>query len=349
MQIEKISIVVPCYNVEGVLDRCLQSIVDQSIGLESLEIILVNDASTDHTYDKLCEWEQRYPDHIMVINCTENGRQGTARNIGMSYATGSYIGFVDSDDWIDEKMYEVLYEAITHYDCEVSAILFQRELEDGSVVRSTKKFQSNQRHEIRTMDERKRFLTQGGLPGGVYTKLYRRDFIEANQLYFPEKLFYEDNFWGALMGYSLSSYVVIDKILYHYMINDNSTTTGSGARHLDRLKVDVMTVEELKNRGFWQEYHDEIERSFLKSYWCMMLRRMILQFPVFPYDILDIMRKTVKILFPDYKNNSYLTSFSLEDRVFLELIELKLSREEMDRAVQKYRKTFTEEAYEKYQ
>lgn len=349
MQIEKISIVVPCYNVEGVLDRCLQSIVDQSIGLEFLEIILVNDASTDCTYEKLCEWEQRFPDHIMVINCPENGRQGTARNIGMSYATGSYIGFVDSDDWIDKKMYEVLYEAITQYNCEVAAILFQRELEDGRVVRSTKKFQSNQRHEIRSKEDRKQFLTKGGLPGGVYTKLYRRDFIINNQLYFPEKLFYEDNFWGALVGYSLSSYVVIDKVLYHYMINDNSTTMGSGARHLDRLKVDVMTVEELKNREFWQEYHDEIERSFLKSYWCMMLRRMILQFPVFPYDILDIMRKTVKILFPDYMKNPYLTSFSLEDKVFLELIELKLSREEMEQAVQKYRKAFVEEAYGKYQ
>lgn len=345
----KISVIIPCYNVEGVVDRCLASIVHQSIGLECLEIILVNDASTDHTYEKLCEWERRFPENILVINCEENGKQGTARNIGMSYAAGDYIGFVDSDDWIEETMYETLYQAIVEYDCEVSSILFQQETETGQIVRREHKYPFNRRHVISSVEERKCFLTKAGLPGGVYTKLYRRDFLEKNQIYFPEKLFYEDNFWGGLLGYYLTSYVVIDKVQYHYMITENSTTTGGGARHLDRLKVDMMLVEELRNRGFCKNYHDEIERRFLKSYWCMMLKRLILQFPVFPYEILDVMRNTVKTLFPNYMQNPYIPSFTTEERTFLKLIELKLSKEELDPLIKVYREGFAESAQQAYQ
>lgn len=85
---KKISVIVPCFNVESTIDRCLESIVKQTVGINSLEIILVNDASIDGTFAKLCEWEGKYPDSIMVINCKGNKRPGGARNIGMEYASG---------------------------------------------------------------------------------------------------------------------------------------------------------------------------------------------------------------------------------------------------------------------
>ena len=113
----KISVIIPCYNAENVLDNCLESLTAQTIGIENLEIILVNDASTDGTYDRLCQWEQKYPDSIMVINCTENGRQGRARNIGLEYAGADYIGYMDIDDIAEPEMFEELYKFISrlHY------------------------------------------------------------------------------------------------------------------------------------------------------------------------------------------------------------------------------------------
>lgn len=78
--------------------------------MEHMQIILVNDASTDNTLEKLLLWETRYSDNILVITYEQNLRQGGARNIGLNYATGDYIGFVDSDDWIEPDMYEVLVE-----------------------------------------------------------------------------------------------------------------------------------------------------------------------------------------------------------------------------------------------
>lgn len=96
--------------MEKYIDRCLSSVVQQSIGMEHMQIILVNDASTDNTLEKLLLWETRYSDNILVITYEQNLRQGGARNIGLNYATGDYIGFVDSDDWIEPDMYEVLVE-----------------------------------------------------------------------------------------------------------------------------------------------------------------------------------------------------------------------------------------------
>ena len=89
---KKISIIIPCYNVESYLDRCFESLKHQTLGFEQMELIFVNDASTDGTLDKLTALESQYPENIIVINFTENRRQGTARNVALEYASAPYIG-----------------------------------------------------------------------------------------------------------------------------------------------------------------------------------------------------------------------------------------------------------------
>lgn len=116
---EKISVIIPCYNVKDMVSECLDSIVAQTIGLEHLEIILIDDASADETVSVLKKYEEKYPDNIMLVLCEKNGRQGTARNIGLSYATGDFISFVDSDDWIHPDMYKVLVDIMNKNECDV--------------------------------------------------------------------------------------------------------------------------------------------------------------------------------------------------------------------------------------
>lgn len=123
----EISIIIPRYNVEQCIDRCLKSVTSQTIGLDLLEIILINDASTDNTLDKLYQWEHRFPQNIMVITYEENLRQGGARNIGLTYASGQYIGFADADDWIDKNMYKFLYEKICTLKVDAVRCKFVRE------------------------------------------------------------------------------------------------------------------------------------------------------------------------------------------------------------------------------
>lgn len=122
-----ISVIVPCYNVEKYIDRCLDSLVSQTVGQDKLEIILVNDASTDNTLSLLEKWESRYPDNIMVVTYDTNIRQGGARNVGLSYAQGEYIGFVDSDDWIEPRMYELLLKGIEESGCDISRCKYLRD------------------------------------------------------------------------------------------------------------------------------------------------------------------------------------------------------------------------------
>ena len=127
LELQKISVIIPCFNVEAYIDRCLESVMNQTIGLERLEVILVNDASTDSTLEKLYQWERRFPENIMVVTYEQNIRQGGARNIALQYATGEYIGFVDADDWIAEDMYRELYEKISTGKYDVVRCKFIRE------------------------------------------------------------------------------------------------------------------------------------------------------------------------------------------------------------------------------
>ncbi len=103
----KVSVIVPVYNTAAKLSRCLDSLIGQT--LADIEIILVNDASTDDSLRILLEYESKHPDRIIIINCDTNCGAGGARNIGLDTASGEYIGFVDSDDLVKDDMFECLY------------------------------------------------------------------------------------------------------------------------------------------------------------------------------------------------------------------------------------------------
>ena len=103
----KVSVVVPFYNVGQYIEKCLESLVNQT--LEDIEIILVNDGSQDNSAQKVKQYQQKYP---QKIKCYEkpNGGLGDARNFGINYATGEYIAFLDSDDYVELTMYEEMYQ-----------------------------------------------------------------------------------------------------------------------------------------------------------------------------------------------------------------------------------------------
>ena len=90
---KKVSIIIPCYNVERWIDRCMTSIAVQTMGIDDLEIICIDDASTDGTWKHLQKWEQSFPENVLLIRLEENRRQGAARNIGLQYASAEWISF----------------------------------------------------------------------------------------------------------------------------------------------------------------------------------------------------------------------------------------------------------------
>ena len=112
MTMEKVSVIIPCYNVEKYVEECLDSVINQTIGIDNMEIIIVDDCSEDGTMEILQRYEQQYPDQILLVKSEKNARQGAARNIGLQYVSGDYISFVDADDYISRDMYEILVNVI---------------------------------------------------------------------------------------------------------------------------------------------------------------------------------------------------------------------------------------------
>lgn len=301
----EISVIIPCYNAEEYIDRCLKSVMEQTIGLDMYEVILVNDASTDGTLEKLYQWEEKYPDNIMVVTYDENIRQGGARNVGFQYSRGKYIGYVDDDDWLEPDMLEVLYEKISTGKYDVVKGKCIRENAKGEKTIPTENRQDVEYH----------FAAKNGLFFGKVEKygncgmyagiwgLYKKELFTENNVFFPEKMTYEDNFWESVLRLYVKSIYIVDKVVYHYFFNPRSTITSVNAKHhFDRLKIEVLKVEELKKRGAFDLFYREIEWDFLRLFYLNTWHIFFTRFTYIP-DVYADMKKTIVDLFPDYKNN----------------------------------------------
>lgn len=172
---ELISIIVPVYNVEKYLDRCLTSIVNQTY--QNLEIILVDDGSTDDSGKKCDEWAEK-DKRIKVIH-KENGGLSDARNVGIKQATGILIGFVDSDDYIDEKMYEILAEDLKKYDADIAICNVQEVDENGTCLSS---FVKNKKEDMRVLEKEEALyllVEDAIIQSFAWNKLYKIELFEG--------------------------------------------------------------------------------------------------------------------------------------------------------------------------
>lgn len=334
-----ISIIIPCYNVEKYIDRCVESLVNQTIGIDALELIFINDASTDGTLDKLLTWEKKYQDSILVINNSMNMRQGGARNAGLGYASAEYVGFVDSDDWVDVTMYRKMYDVVEKYHVDEVGVMYQREDINGNIYHEDREYQGPKGTVFYRKKEEKKF----SMPGGIWSKLYRKSLILDNEVFFPEHLAYEDNYWGVLLGYYVNSCYFIDEVLYHYFVNLESTIMSRDAsHHMDRLQIELLKREELKKRGFYSQEKERLDFQFLKTYYINTLHIFFTKFQEVPYDTVQMMQREVARQVPDFMQNPYLHELNWIEMFFLKTAGMKLSREDFEEIAAGYRKDIKE-------
>lgn len=297
----KISVIVPCYNVQNYIVRCVDSIMNQSIGCEKLEVILVNDASTDETYQTLLCIEKQYPEQVLVINCAENGRQGCARNIGLSYATGEYITFVDADDMIHPRMMECLVLGIINYQTQIAECelqIFGNESEISCDVVKDKEG-LEQLFLVESLEEANIFFVNHAFDTSVCRRMYCRDFIEEARLFFPEQIFMEDIFFTQLAMVYCKSMYKIKQPLYYYFQNTNSTMHSDKLKtyYMDVHKVSVMVIEELKSRGYFEYYKESLKMVYEKKVLEDLTAYMNNTFEVFPDENAQIMKKYMESTF----------------------------------------------------
>ncbi len=202
----KISVVIPCYNVEKYIDDCLKSVLNQTF--KDYEVICVNDGSMDNTLEILKKYD------VKIIN-QDNKGVSAARNSGVLNSKGEYIAFIDSDDWVDNNYLEKLYLSITRNNCDIVLC---------SIIRKRPKSQKYRMHftEENVYSSLQDKLDVSKIPNCCYVmaKLYKKSLIEKKP--FKQGVYYEDVLWLPEIIKEANKIVVVPETYYYYRVSNNS-------------------------------------------------------------------------------------------------------------------------------
>ncbi len=299
----KLSIIVPVFNMaaDGKLEYCLDSLVKQTI--DDYEIIAVDDCSTDDSFDILRAYESKYPAKFRAIHSAVNRHQGGAKNIGIKAATGDWIGFIDSDDWIQSDMYERLIRKADETGADLVGCDYcltdKHSMEIGQIVPNNKKEQSG----LLDHDKRGSLILDGG---SLVVKIFRRSMIIENELWFPEDIFYEDNALGNSYLVLAKHFEYIPEPMYFYYQHDASTVhTISTVRCEDRMKAARLMIEDAKRFDYLENYKLELEYSFTLLFYINTLFTYMAGVNNITYRFVYDMGKEMKRYFPNFEKNPY--------------------------------------------
>lgn len=254
---DKISVIVPIYNVEKYLDRCVKSLINQTY--KNIEIILVDDGSPDKC-PEMCDYYATEDYRIKVIH-KENGGLSDARNVGIEKSTGSYISFVDSDDWVEEDFIEELYNNIKRENADISIIGYTLIWDSGKRITYSDNndyFVYNQEYAIKELLKQKKFQCM------VCQKMYKRDIF--SDIKFPLGKIYED------VAVSLPTFLKADKVVFsgdpkfYYFQRENSIVNEKFSKEklyfLDCCK-EIIDYSNNHNKIFDKEAHNFYLRALL--------------------------------------------------------------------------------------
>lgn len=222
---ELISIVIPVYNVEPYLNKCLESIINQTYN--NLEIIIIDDGSTDNS-GKICDSYAKIDQRIKVIHKSNEG-QSKARNIGIEMAKGNFIGFVDSDDYIKTNMFEILFKNIKEYNADISI---------SNIIhikgKKRKNIESHQLIDIYDKNEALKQLLQNHITNYIYNKLYRKELWKG--IRFPIGKLLEDMDVMYRILEKANKIVCTNETEYYYIWRKNSSIANINKKITNDLK-----------------------------------------------------------------------------------------------------------------
>ena len=287
----KVSVIVPVYNVEKYLRKCLDSLVNQTFN--DYEIILVNDGSTDTSQSIIDEYVSKYP--IIKAYKKENGGMSSARNVALSYATGEYIAFVDSDDFVEmfflEKMYNRAIE--TNSDVVICDYYALNEEEKRKITC----------HMNMSPEDKIEFLIS---PPMVWSKLIKKEIMD--KVRFTEGIFYEDLDICVRMLPYVNKVSFVDEALYDYYLQHSGSvmTQKTFNTHL----LDIFTVLEDSKKQLETNYFREIEYIYITH----LLRTATLRFLDYPNtnEYLLKINETMEKEFPNWRENEYYNQCSIK-------------------------------------
>lgn len=300
----KVSIIVPVYNVEEYLERCLNSLVNQT--LKDIEIIIVNDGSTDGSKEIIQKYTSEYKNIVYLEK--ENGGLSSARNYGIPYAKGEYIGFVDSDDYVELTMYEKMYnkaieEKSDMVECDFIWEYPNKKREDIGKVYSSKKEAIIEARVV------------------AWNKIIKKDIIEKTKITFPEGLRYEDiEFFYKIVPY-LDKISFVKETLVHYVQRESSIANTQNERTGEIFKIWENVLNYYIENNIFNEYRSELEYSYTRILLCSSLKRITkVKDKKVRKALIKVTWQNLNKKFPHWKQNKYLNSIKSFKNLYLKSI-----------------------------
>lgn len=300
-----VSVIVPVYNVEKYLDKCLSSLVNQT--LSELEIIVVNDGTKDNSQSIIDHYVKQYPNKVVSL-IKENGGLGDARNYGIPYAKGEYIGFVDSDDIVHLEMVEKMFN--------------KAKLEDSDLVlcdleyfyeTSSEKMVKEGLVQIENIDVNKTVFLS---PLFAWNKLYRRSLFIESSLKYPIGLWYED-IPVTVPFFTLAKKIsyVHETLIYYRQRSTSIMGSVDNPKVKDIFDIMHLCLNYFKDHNLLETYYDELEFLFLEH---LMLNggfRFLLSHKYKDYLAFSI--DTLDLNFPHWRNNKYLFTLPRRYQIYI--------------------------------
>lgn len=219
----KVSVIIPVYNVEEYLNQCLNSVIRQT--LQDIEIICVDDGSTDHSLEILKSYERSDP-RIKVITVNHKSA-GVARNIGLEHATGQFVHFLDSDDWIEADLYEQSYQAAKNHQADVCMFHYNEFDNVTGATNMVKLFglsRVSQGKEVTNLEEATSFFLYNAVV--PWNKLYKKDFLIENKIYFDDLVCANDRAFYFRVIKKAKRIFLLNQAFVNYRINNKNSLVG---------------------------------------------------------------------------------------------------------------------------
>ena len=282
-----VSVIVPVFNTSKYLDKCLESLVNQT--LQDIEIICINDASTDKSLKILRSWEKK-DERIKIIDNPKNLQTGLARNNGIKTAVGTYLGFVDSDDYVSKDFYQSLIDASKMSIDVVTSNLYMKFGKSTEVIR-----QFNSSVDFDDQECIKKSIAAYGCR--LWASIFKRTYMIKHQFQFAENVFFEDNPIGQCMFLLANHIAVVDNTspFYYYRLNPTSIIHGpfSDKKFTDRMKTSMMMIDNFKRYGLSDIYKEEFCYRFYKLFYYNTLSYLFYKKEKYSY-------RSVKLVYKKY-------------------------------------------------
>lgn len=300
----KVSVIIPVYNVEKYIEKCIKSLINQTI--KELEFIFVNDGTPDNSVQIIKKYQKK--DNRIKLLEKVNGGQATARNLGLKHAKGEYIAFVDSDDYVKEDMYELMYNRAKKDNLDIvlcnDFLVYKDRTEEHKITQE----------ELIITPEK--YITLSPSP---CNKIIKKEYIEKCKFTFPEGIIYEDLASIPLLGLNNPKAVYINKPLYYYVQSDISTMRNK--EYKEKYEDIFKAIKYLYDNMIDKNYNQELE--YLLAYHYLYLGSLNF-YKYKKYKNIDRIANDMKKYAPNWhKNKLVISHFDKKQIIYMKLFYQK--------------------------